>query len=256
VLAELDAAIEARNQPIGSTLLCVVIDPDARFIRIANAAHPPAVFVDGMTVELFDGVAGPALGASDGVRNEFARELAPDTALFLYTDGLIERPGLSPTEAIDRLLEACRGIDGSSAWASEFARRATDTLGQPVDDATVVSVRMTVQATPTPKIRQTPARGQVLLRAYVEPRDLRTNALLEVLRQLEKVVRDIDLTVEVIDVTSKFALTEEAGVLAAPTILRAAPEPPVRVIGWFESPLALARALQLPVLPVDTERIS
>lgn len=256
VLAELDAAIEARNQERGTTLVCVVIDPAARVIRVANAAHPPLIFVDNVTVELFDGVAGPGLGAPAGLRQEFARELGPDTALFLYTDGLISRNGLDESAAIERLLAACRGIGGASAWASEFARRATDTLGQPVDDATVVSVRMAVEAAPTLDSLPALPRGQVLLRAYVEPRDLRTRSLLEMLSQLQAAVRDVDLAIEVIDVTSKFAMTEEAGVLAAPTILRAVPDPPVRVIGWFDSTLALARALQLPVAPVNEERIS
>ena len=254
VLAELDAAIEARDQQRGATLVCVVLDPAARVIRVANAAHPPLVFVDGVTVELFDGVAGPVLGASGGLRNEFARELTPESAIFLYTDGLLDRPGVDAGVALEELLRACHGIGGASAWASEFARRATDALGQPVEDATVVSVRMAVEAAPTLDSLPPPPHGRVLLRAYVEPRDLRTRSLLEMLAQLEHVVRDVELAVEVIDVTSKLAMTEEAGVLAAPTILRAAPLPPVRVIGWFDSPLALARALQLPVTPADEER--
>ncbi len=255
VLAELDAAMEARGGDHVATLICAVLDPAARVVRVANAGHPPLIFVNNIRVELFDGVAGPPLGAPGDSRKEFAHDLAPDTAMFLYTDGLVDRPGVDTAEAIASLVEACNGIGGAAAWASEFARRATDALGQPRDDATVVSVQMAVEANRTSIDLPPPPTGRVLLRAYVDPRDMRTRSLLETLSQLETVVRDIELSVEVIDVTSKFAMTEEAGVLAAPTVLRAVPEPPVRVIGWFDSPLVLARALQLPVTPATEEGI-
>ncbi|MGQ0468164.1 MAG: SpoIIE family protein phosphatase [Sporichthyaceae bacterium] len=253
LLAELDAAMERLGGERAATLVCAVLDPAARVVRVANAGHPPLIFVDGVTVELFDGVAGPPLGAPGGQRREFARELRPDTAMFVFTDGLIGRPGVDRVRAVAELVEACRGIGGASAWASEFARRATDRLGEPVDDATVVSVRMAVQATPATAAVPKLLGGEVLIRAYVDPRDLRTRTLMEMLARLDSIVRDVEVAVEVIDVTSKFAMTEEAGVLAAPTVLRALPEPPVRVIGWFDSPLALARALHLPVTPVSDE---
>jgi hypothetical protein len=95
-----------------------------------------------------------------------------------------------------------------------------------------------------------------VLRAYLDPRDLRSRILLDVLSRLGATVHGVELAVQVIDVTSKSAMTEEAGVLAAPTILRAQPEPTVRVIGWYDSPAALAKALQLPVLSGNEEGIA
>jgi hypothetical protein len=94
--------------------------------------------------------------------------------------------------------------------------------------------------------------GEVVIRAYVDPTDLRTGSPVEMLSRLETLVAEVDVAIEVIDVTTKVALTEAAGVLAAPTVLRALPVPAVRVIGWFDSPAALARALQLPVDPVHS----
>ncbi|MGQ0847062.1 MAG: SpoIIE family protein phosphatase [Sporichthyaceae bacterium] len=253
LLAELDAAMERHGGDHPATLVCAVLDPAARVVRVANAGHPPLIFVEGVAVELYDGLAGPPLGGLGGQRREFARKLTPDTSLFLYTDGLVVRPGTEPAAAFAELLEACRGIGGASAWASEFARRANDRLGQPVEDATVVSVRMAVQANPVDALEAALVGGEVLIRAYVDPNDLRTRGLVEVLARLDALVPDVDVAVEVIDVTSRFAMTEEAGVLAAPTVLRALPEPAVRVIGWFDSPSALARALHLPVTTGNSE---
>jgi hypothetical protein len=253
LLAGLDEAVRDRGGTAGA--ICAVVDPAARVIRVSNAGGPPLVFVDGVTAELYDG-AGPPLGRDGAARQVTARELRPETAVFLFTDGLLDRPELARREAIDALLQASHGMAGASAWASEFARRATAMFGQPRDDATVVSVRLAVEVPPT---TQTPAPSntdRVVLRAYLDPRDLRSRILLDVLSRLGATVHGVELAVQVIDVTSKSAMTEEAGVLAAPTILRAQPEPTVRVIGWYDSPAALAKALQLPVLSGNEEGIA
>ena len=100
-----------------------------------------------------------------------------------------------------------------------------------------------------PQAAAGPARtAQVVLLAYLNPRDLRTRSLLEVLDRLAgQPPQGFSLRLEVIDVTCASARLEEVRLLAVPTILRVRPRPPVRVIGWFDSPGALARALQLPV---------
>jgi hypothetical protein len=254
LLVGLDAAV----RELGGTacVICAVVDPAARVIRVSNAGGLPLVFVEGVTVELYDGGSGPLLGRNGEARHETARALRPDTAMFAFTDGLVDHPELSRRDAIDALLQASHGMAGASAWASEFARRATGIFGQPRDDATVVSVRLGVEAAPTAESPVPLSTDRVLLRAYLDPGDLRSRILLDVLARLGTAVHGVELGIEVIDVTSKNALTEEAGVLAAPTILRARPEPPVRVIGWYDSPAALAKALQLPVISADEEGIA
>jgi hypothetical protein len=254
LLAALDAAIRDRGGTAAA--ICAVVDPAARVIRVSNAGGPPLVFVEGVTVELYDGGAGPRLGRGDAVREEIARELRPETAMFLFTDGLVDHPEVTRPEAIDALLQASHGMAGASAWASEFARRATGVFGQPRDDATVISVRLGVEVPPATEARVPMNADRVVLRAYLDPRDLRSRILLDVLARLGTTVHGVELAIEVIDVTSKSAMTEEAGVLAAPTILRVEPAPTVRVIGWYDSPSALAKALQLPLLSTDREGIA
>jgi hypothetical protein len=251
VLASVDEVVRERGGAAG--MICAVVDPAARLIRVSNAGGLPMVFVDGVTVELYDGGAGPPLGRDGRGRREAARELRPETAMFLFTDGLVDHPDLSRREAIDALVQASHGMAGARAWASEFARRATGLFGQPQDDATVVSVRLSVEAARTVEAPAPLTADRVVLRAYLDPRDLRSRILLDVLARLGATVHGVELGIEVIDVTSKSAMTEEAGVLAAPTIVRVRPEPTVRVIGWYDSPYALAKALQLPVTPADAE---
>jgi hypothetical protein len=251
LLAGLDEAVRERGGT--ASVICAVVDPAARVIRVSNAGGPPLVFVEGVTVELYDGGAGPPLGDNGHARRETARELRPETAVFAFTEGLVDHTELTRREAIDALVQASHGMAGASAWASEFARRATGLFGQPENDATVMSVRLALEVPPPGEVRVPRSADRVVLRAYLDPRDLRSRILLDVLSRLGTTVHGVELGIEVIDVTSKSAMTEEAGVLAAPTILRVAPEPPVRVIGWYDSPAALAKALQLPVVPADRE---
>ena len=247
VLAELDAALEEAGDEMIATAALAVVDPRARSVQVANAGHMPLMISHGAGVERFDGPSDPPLGIPT-LRRSAAGALQHNSAVFLYTDGLIERRGTPLHESIDALVQACRGIGGASAWASVFARRAVDVFGQPADDATVVSVRFTPASARVGAGQPT----RVVLRAYLDPRDLRSRGLQEVLDDLARLSGDhLDLEVELIDVTSPSSETEEAGVLAVPTIVRVEPDPPVRVIGWFRSARDLAVALQLPVPKED-----
>jgi hypothetical protein len=246
VLTTLDEVLDLWGADRTATMVCAVIDPEQRTIRVANAGHLPLIFVEGVTVEMFDAAEGRRLGLPGAHRQELLRKLRPDTALFGYTAGLLAQAGTATRSSLDTLLRGCHGMNGTGPWASEFARRATEAFGQPEGAATVVSVRMSARAVHPARPEPQPLE-RIVLRAYLDPHDLRSRALLDLLSKLGSILRQVDLGVEVVDVTSKSAMTEEAGVLAAPTILRTEPGPAVRVIGWFDSPLALARALQLPV---------
>jgi hypothetical protein len=241
VLVELDRALAAEGDEKIATAACVLLDPAGGVARMSNAGHLPALFVDGAAVELFDGAPDPPLGLA-AERRSVERRFSADTSMFLYTDGLIERRGIAIDEAIDQLVRSSEGLGGASAWASELARRATDVFGTPTDDATVVSVRID-----QPVDRGLVAGPQrVALRLYLDPRDMRSNHLHDVAVELASSSPTLDVHVEVIDVTERSNRTEDAGVLAAPTVIRVLPEPAVRAIGWFDTPEELARALQLP----------
>ena len=252
VLAELDRALAAAGDEMIATAVLAVVDPAARAIQVANAGHLPVMITRNAGIEPFDGPADPPLGIL-APRRLVASALPDGAALFLYTDGLIERRGTPLHESISALARACEGLGGAGAWASVLARRAVEEFGQPVDDATVVSVRLAGARRRAPAGPRRPAPVRVAVRVYLDPRDLRSRGLQAVLDDLGAVVEGMfDLEVEVVDLTSPASGAEEAGVLAAPTIVRTEPEPAVRVIGWFRSARDLAVALQLPFPKEDT----
>ncbi|WP_435986983.1 MASE1 domain-containing protein [Terrabacter sp. LjRoot27] len=86
------------------TLIYLVYDPATRRIRWTNAGHPPALaFADGHGTYL-EGALSPPVGVTaDGSFTEASQVLPPGATLLLYTDGLVERRGVSLTTGLDRL---------------------------------------------------------------------------------------------------------------------------------------------------------
>ena len=247
VFARVDAWLQAAGDELMATVVCAVLDPAAATVQLANAGHLPLVVSGGEGVELVDGEPDPPLGVGGGGRQLKLRTLPQDAALFLYTDGLIERRGAPLDEAIRTLVSLCHGLPTSGGRASEFARRATEVFGPPSDDVTVVAARLVAEAV-NDDLGAVSATQRVALRIYLDPKDLRSRALLRSVDELVSRMRDhVDVQVEVLDVTAPSTDIEAAGVLAAPTIMRVDSRPPVRVIGWFRSADDLADALQLPM---------
>jgi serine phosphatase RsbU (regulator of sigma subunit)/anti-sigma regulatory factor (Ser/Thr protein kinase) len=90
------------------TLMYLVFDPATRRLRFTNAGHPPALVIgNGESVYLEDGLAPPVGVTADAKYTEVSRELSSGATLLLYTDGLVERRGVSIQDGLDRLsLEA------------------------------------------------------------------------------------------------------------------------------------------------------
>ncbi len=98
--------------------------------RVATAGHPPAVHYHRGSGwwEVLRTESGPALGIMD--RNDFPGMhgvLGPGDALMLYTDGVIERPGIDVDLGIDNLLGQAERLvqqgfpPGSAHWLVEAA---------------------------------------------------------------------------------------------------------------------------------------
>ena len=86
------------------TLTYLVFDPATRRLRWSNAGHPPALtVVDGVGTFLAGALSPPVGVTADSTFTEASAELPPGATLLLYTDGLIERRGVSLTDGLGRL---------------------------------------------------------------------------------------------------------------------------------------------------------
>ena len=89
-----------------ASLAYVLVHPAERILTVARAGHPPPLLVaPGEEPCLLDAAEGPALGSRPGeVWREATTQVAPGSALVLYTDGLLGA-GPHTDEDLDRLLE-------------------------------------------------------------------------------------------------------------------------------------------------------
>ncbi|MFP5319093.1 MAG: PP2C family protein-serine/threonine phosphatase [Acidimicrobiia bacterium] len=247
IFAAADDQLQASGDEVIATAACALVDPAGGVVQVVNAGHPPLVLAGRESVELVDGEPDPPLGLG-GARRARVRPLPPDAALFLYTDGLIERRGAGLDQALETLVSICEGLPMAGGTAIEFARRATSAFGPPTDDVTVLSAQVVPESPLNGPVAVGGEAGHVVvLRVYLDPRDLRSTRLRRAVDDLTLALRGhADVRVDVLDITAPTTDIEAAGVLATPTIVRADTRPPLRVIGWFRTADELAEALQLP----------
>ncbi|MFB7505803.1 SpoIIE family protein phosphatase/ATP-binding protein [Streptomyces broussonetiae] len=128
----------------GATCLYAVYDPVSRRCSLARAGHPPPALVgpDG-SVEFPEVPAGPPLGLG-GLPFETAElELAEDTRLVLYTDGLVEDRDRDIDEGLELLRDALRRTPGASP--EETCRTVLERLpDRPDDDVALIVARTRV----------------------------------------------------------------------------------------------------------------
>lgn len=245
--ALLDAELERAGNEVYATVATAVVDPAARRVHLANAGHLPPLVTNGVEARLLEGAGGPPLGLRMSRRASW-HSFAGEAALFFYTDGLVERRQSSLDDALDQLCEVGRGLRGTVASAAELARRAVGQLGQPADDATIVSVRFLSDGAPLGEREAPGVRPHVRLRVYLDSGDLRSIRIESIINELAmRTEETFDFTVEILDIARQGIDTERDGILAVPSVVRVSPPPIVRVVGGVSSVEELADALQLPL---------
>jgi integral membrane sensor domain MASE1/anti-sigma regulatory factor (Ser/Thr protein kinase) len=163
------------------TLVYLVLNLDSGMVHFANAGHPPPLVVGsgGQTFFLEEGL-GPPLGC-DGpeLPVEASFRLVPDSTLLLFTDGLVEKRGISIHEGLERLetLAADCGQDIEALCEQLLRSMVGDEIS---DDIALLA------------IRPIPLTGRPNLRVPAEPR------VLAPLRQtLRRWLREIDAAPQV-----------------------------------------------------------
>ena len=133
-----------------ATMVCVTFDPLTYDISYSSAGHLPPLLVDsgsGTVERLEDSSGAPPLGwFGESATSEQSRSVVPATTLMLYSDGLVERRGMSLDDSIDGVGAA---ILASSADPEEAVRATVGTLADAEhgDDVAVLLLRF--QDTPS-----------------------------------------------------------------------------------------------------------
>lgn len=119
-----------------ATAVQVSLDLRSGAFRVASAGHPPVLHLDAATGawSTLDDEGGPALGILPDVEfPAMTGVLEPGDALMLYTDGVVEAPGMDLSTGIERLA-ARAGRLSSTVGLRGAARRLVDAVPAGEDD--------------------------------------------------------------------------------------------------------------------------
>ncbi|MEU7197677.1 SpoIIE family protein phosphatase [Streptomyces xinghaiensis] len=148
ILRRLDLGTQILN-PEETTTTCVLARVEhapggRRQLHYSVAGHPPPLLVgpEG-TARFLDQGQDVLLGglATDMVRNSAVEPLPPGSTVFLYTDGLIERPGQDIDDGLAWLRRKAAGL--ATVPLADFCRELVEGVAeQSNDDIAVVAVRV------------------------------------------------------------------------------------------------------------------
>ena len=143
VMAGVHRLVSQLPTPEMVTLMYLVFDPATRELSFSNAGHPPALVVDGDRSTYLEGALSPPLGVmADPAFTEATLRLPDGATLLLYTDGLVERRGVSIQDGLDRL--AAEAVAGSGSDIDRLSDHLLDTLLEDdlvADDVALVVLR-------------------------------------------------------------------------------------------------------------------
>jgi serine phosphatase RsbU (regulator of sigma subunit) len=140
VLARLSDFVNGAAHTYFATMLCVLIDVQARRLTVASAGHLAPLLLDGDDGQFLGFDVNVPIGVA---RNEPYHEttvsIAPQTTLIAFTDGLVERRG----ETIDTGLTRLRDIaSGHLALEDLLTNLARDLISEGHhDDTAIVGIR-------------------------------------------------------------------------------------------------------------------
>jgi serine phosphatase RsbU (regulator of sigma subunit) len=138
-----------------ATAVVVRVDPGSGSIEYACAGHPPPVLIPRTSFAprfLGDGRSGPIdAGIEPHERGNATDRLAPGDTLLLYTDGLIEEPGLPLDDGLARLADLLDELRVESL--AELVEQTAEVILQErrsFDDVTLLAARIGPNAAPPP----------------------------------------------------------------------------------------------------------
>lgn len=140
VLSRLDRKIQFFEPDAMATVLYGVIPPDRASVGISVAGHLIPAVIDAGGCLLPDLAVDLPLGAYHGVRRRVTVLPVPrGTALFLYTDGLVERRGQMLSDGLGRLVSALIDSDPETICNRAISRLIGDDMAP--DDIAMLAIR-------------------------------------------------------------------------------------------------------------------
>jgi serine phosphatase RsbU (regulator of sigma subunit) len=116
VLRHLTALLDVAHGGQFATILCGVLDGSDCQLTAANAGHLPPLLLDPSGSQYLQIPAGPPIGVrSTGSYREVTVSLPRHGTLLAFTDGLVERPGETLDESLERLRSALHGAASLTA---------------------------------------------------------------------------------------------------------------------------------------------
>jgi len=146
VLTRINEFVIALDADRPVTLVYLLVHPAERILTVARAGHPPPLLTaPGNDPCLLDAAGGPPLGIYTGeVWREATTQVAPGSALILYTDGLLRGGdrGLSAEEGLDRLVKRV-GKEFPAREPDRLADLLAELVGDPpAEDAMLLVARL------------------------------------------------------------------------------------------------------------------
>ena len=125
-----------------ATMLYVIVDPAASTVRWVNAGHPPPLLVGRGEVSFLAGDSSVPLGVLPfPTYEEVTAPMEPGTAILLYTDGLIERPGHHLDDGLAELAERVREAPEDPAGLLDHLIDTLVPAGGAPDDVALLMLR-------------------------------------------------------------------------------------------------------------------
>jgi serine phosphatase RsbU (regulator of sigma subunit)/integral membrane sensor domain MASE1 len=139
--------MDRRVDDVEGAFMCALgfgdFNPQTMVLRFARAGQPPPLISDSSGARLLKGNAGPPLGLATSGRTFTHQDIASDTVVLCYTDGLIERRGEDIDHGLDRLLahaQTLRTVE-PGAWCTSVRRALIgDTALE--DDAVILALHL------------------------------------------------------------------------------------------------------------------
>jgi serine phosphatase RsbU (regulator of sigma subunit) len=141
VLTRLDRKIQLFEPEAMATAIYAAIDVDHEALTMSSAGHLPPIIVEpDQPARLVDLAPDLPLGAHAAARRHSIRlEFPRDTALFLYTDGLVERRDRPIAEAVTALMAALVTDTADEMCTSAVATLVPDLAA--TDDIALLAIR-------------------------------------------------------------------------------------------------------------------